>query len=163
MKKVYVSMVRVVDFLTQLPQWDGKNVMAQGNSQGGALSLIATALDKRITACAISHPALSDMAGYKANRAGGYPHIFTRFSGMDTPAKINTLSYYDVVNFASKITVPVFMTWGYNDDVCPPTTSYIVYNTLNCHKEALITPVNEHWISATTRRSLFEWLKLQAK
>lgn len=34
MKKVYVSMVRVVDFLTQLPQWDGKNVMAQGNSQG---------------------------------------------------------------------------------------------------------------------------------
>ena len=163
MKKVYVSMVRVVDFLTQLPQWDGKNVMAQGNSQGGALALIATALDKRITACAISHPALSDMAGYKANRAGGYPHIFTRFSGMDTPAKINTLSYYDVVNFASKITVPVFMTWGYNDDVCPPTTSYIVYNTLNCHKEALITPVNEHWISTTTRRSLFEWLKLQAK
>ena len=31
------------------------------------------------------------------------------------------------------------MTWGYNDDTCPPTTSYIVYNVLNCPKEALIT------------------------
>lgn len=163
MKKVYLSMNRVIDFLTQLKEWDGKNVFAQGNSQGGALALVATALDKRITACAISHPALSDMAGYKANRAGGYPHLFTKFSGMDTPEKIKTMAYFDVVNFAQKITVPVFMTWGYNDNVCPPTTSYIVYNTLKCQKEALITPVNEHWISPTTRRALFDWLKNNQK
>ena len=159
MKKVYMACVRAVDYLTTLPEWDGKNLIAQGGSQGGALALITTGVDSRITACAANHPALSDMAGYKANRAGGYPHLFTKFEGMDTPEKLNTLAYYDVVNFAKLINVPIFMTWGYNDNVCPPTTSYIVYNILNCKKEKLITPVNEHWISLDTRHYILEWIK----
>ena len=40
---------------------------AQGGSQGGALALIAAGLDERVTACVANHPALSDMAGYKAD------------------------------------------------------------------------------------------------
>ena len=143
MKKVYLAGLRCVDFLTQLPEWDGRNVIAQGGSQGGALALIAAGLDPRITACVANHPALSDMAGYKADRAGGYPHLFNSYNAIDTPEKINTLAYYDVCNFARQITCPTRITWGFNDDVCPPTTSYIVYNLLTCPKEALITPVNE--------------------
>lgn len=159
LKKVYLSCVRALDYLTTLPEWDKKNLIVQGGSQGGALALITAGLDTRVTACAASHPALSDMAGYKANRAGGYPHLFTKYEGMDTPEKLKTLEYYDVVNFAKLIKVPVFMTWGFNDNVCPPTTSYIVYNTLESKKEALITPVNEHWISLTTRHKIFEWIQ----
>lgn len=158
MKKVYLSCVRAIDYLTTLPEWDGKNMIAQGGSQGGALALITTALDERITVCAANHPALSDMAGYKAGRAGGYPHLFSKFEGMDRPEKLKTLEYYDVVNFARQIKVPVWMTWGFNDDVCPPTTSFIVYNLLDTEKEALITPVNEHWISLDTRHSIMKWI-----
>ena len=159
MKKVYLACVRAIDYLTTLPQWDGKNVVAQGGSQGGALALVTAALDRRVTACVANHPALSDMAGYKDGRAGGYPHLFTKFQGMDTPEKLRTLEYYDVVNFARRITVPVYMTWGYNDNTCPPTTSYIVYNVLRCPKEALITPVNEHWVSFDTRHDQLRWIK----
>lgn len=163
MKKVYLSCIRALDYLTSLPEWDGKNLIAQGGSQGGALALITAGLDSRITACAANHPALSDMAGYKAGRAGGYPHLFTKFSGMDTPEKLKTLEYYDVVSFARHIRIPVFMTWGFNDNVCPPTTSYIVYNLLKAQKEALITPVNEHWISQTTRKGIMDWIKKSLK
>lgn len=163
MKKVYLACVRALDYLTTLPEWDEKNLIAQGGSQGGALALITAGLDSRITACAANHPALSDMAGYKANRAGGYPHLFKNYSGMDTPEKLKTLEYYDVVNFSKLIKVPVFMTWGYNDNVCPPTTSYIVYNILKSKKEALITPVNEHWISLETRHSILDWIKKNLK
>lgn len=159
MKKVYLSCVRAIDYLSTLPEWDGKNMIAQGGSQGGALALVTTALDSRITACAANHPALSDMAGYKAGRAGGYPHLFTKFDGMDSPEKLNTIAYYDVVNFARQIKVPVWMTWGFNDDVCPPTTSYIVYNLISSKKEALITPVNEHWISLDTRYAILDWIR----
>ena len=159
MKNVDLACVRAIDYLTALPQWDGKNVIAQGGSQGGALALVTAALDKRVTACVANHPALSDMAGYKDGRAGGYPHLFTKFRGMDTPEKLRTLEYYDVVNFARRITVPVYMTWGYNDNTCPPTTSYIVYNVLRCPKEALITPVNEHWVSTDTRHDQLRWIK----
>ena len=59
MKRVYLACIRCIDFLTALPEWDGKNVIVQGASQGGALALVTAALDKRVTLCAASHPALS--------------------------------------------------------------------------------------------------------
>lgn len=163
MKRVYLACVRSIDLLVSLPEWDGKNVIVQGGSQGGALALVTAGLDKRVTACVANHPALSDMAGYKAGRAGGYPHLFTKTVDMDTPEKIKTLAYYDVVNFAKQITVPVYMTWGFNDNTCPPTTSYIVYNVLGCPKEALITPVNEHWTSEDTEYGHLVWIKKHLK
>lgn len=162
MKRVYLSCLRCIDLLTSLPEWDGKNVIVQGGSQGGALAMITAGLDKRVTACVANHPALSDMAGYMAGRAGGYPHFF-RVKGMDTKEKLETMSYYDVVNFARLIKADTFMTWGFNDNTCPPTTSYAVYNTLECNKEALITPINEHWTSEETERGHLEWIKKHLK
>ena len=157
MKHVYLACVRCIDLLTSLPEWDGKNVIVQGGSQGGALSLITAGLDSRVTACVANHPALSEMAGYMAGRAGGYPHFF-RVPGMDTLDKLKTMAYYDVVNFARQIKVPTYMTWGYNDDVCPPTTSYAVFNVLDCPKETLITPINEHWTSEDTEYGHLVWI-----
>ena len=76
MKHVYLGLVRAVDFLTSLPEWDGKNVAVQGGSQGGALSLVLAALDSRVTLCCANHPALADMAAYREKgRTGGYPHM----------------------------------------------------------------------------------------
>ena len=160
MKHVYVACVRAIDYLTSLPDWDGKNVFVQGGSQGGALSLVTAGLDPRVTACVANHPALSDMAGYLDNRAGGYPH-FNRLKNMFTPEKVNTMAYYDVVNFARRITCPVYITWGYNDNVCPPTTSYIVWNLITAPKDALITPINEHWTTENTNFNQMVWLKKQ--
>ncbi len=162
LKRVYLACVRSIDLLTSLPEWDGRNVVVQGGSQGGALALVTAGLDSRVTACVANHPALSDMTRYEAGEADGYPH-FSRIPGMDTPEKRRTLAYYDVVNFARFIRVPVRMTWGYNDDTCPPTTSYAVYNTLDCSKEALLTPVNEHWTSEETERGHWEWIKQQLR
>ena len=162
MKHVYVACVRAIDYLCSLPDWDGRNVFVQGGSQGGALSLITAGLDHRVTACVANHPALSDMAGYLDNRAGGYPH-FNRLKNMLTPEKVTTMAYYDVVNFARRITCPVYLTWGYNDNVCPPTTSYIVWNLITAPKECLLTPVNEHWTSEKTNYGQMEWLKKKCK
>lgn len=162
MRHVYVACARALDYLTSLPEWDGRNAFVQGGSQGGALALITAALDPRVSACVANHPALSDMAGYLDNRAGGYPH-FPRLNSMLTPEKVKTLEYYDVVNFARRITCPVFLTWGFNDNVCPPTTSYIVWNMITSPKESLITPINEHWTSSETNYSQMLWLKKQCR
>lgn len=158
MKHVYISCIRSIDLLTSLPEWDGKNVFVQGGSQGGALSIITAGLDKRVTACVVNHPAYSDMAGYLANRAGGFPH-FNKLNNMFTKDKVETMSYYDVTNFARRIECIVYMTWGFNDNVCPPTTSYIVWNLITSEKESLITPINEHWTSETTDYDQMLWLK----
>lgn len=157
MKHVYLGLVRAIDFLTSLPQWDGKNVAVQGGSQGGALSLVAAALDKRVTLCCANHPALADMAAYnEKGRTGGYPHMH-KIGVLDKNSE-RTLQYYDVVNFARHITCPVRMTWGYNDNTCPPTTSYAVWNVLTCPKYPVITPINEHWTSEAMERAHCDWI-----
>lgn len=158
MRRVYLALVRSLDLLVSLPQWDGKNLAVQGGSQGGALAIVAAALDSRVTQCVVNHPALSDMAAYTAGKTGGYPH-FNRIEGMFTADNIRTMAYYDVVNFARHVTADTYMTWGYNDDTCPPTTSYAVWNVLACPKEALITPINEHWTSDATEYGQFEWIR----
>ena len=157
MKRVYLSLIRCLDLLTALPEWDGRNLIVQGGSQGGALAIVAAGLDRRVTQCIVNHPALSDMAAYSAGRTGGYPH-FTKVDGMFTDRNMRTMAYYDVVNFARHVTADVYMTWGYNDNTCPPTTSYAVWNTFTCPKEALITPINEHWTSDDTEYRQMEWV-----
>lgn len=160
MKHVYVGLVRCIDFLTSLPEWDGKNVAVQGGSQGGALAIIAAGLDSRVTQCVANHPALSDMAGYAAKGGtGGYPHFCRQPQILSNKDCLNTLAYFDVVNFARYVKAPTFLTWGYNDVTCPPTTSYAVWNTLKCTKESLLTPINEHWTTTETNRGQMEWIK----
>lgn len=157
MRHVYEGLVKCIDFLTQMPEWDGKNVIVQGGSQGGALSLIAAGLDKRVNYVVANHPALSDMARAVEGGVSGYPH-YTAEEGMLTKDRLETMAYYDVVNFARHITAKTYMTWGYNDNTCPPTTSYAVWNVLTCPKEKLVTPINEHWTSEATNRQQCTWL-----
>ncbi len=165
LQRVYAACVRVVDYMVSLPEWDGNNVWVQGGSQGGALTVVLAALDPRVTAASVNHPALSDMAGYaEQGRTGGYPHFGRKYKDVQlTPAVINTLAYYDVVNFARFVKCPVYMTWGFNDNTCPPTTSYCVWNALTCPKDSLITPINEHWVSTETRHRQLDWFKQHQK
>lgn len=48
-KRVFAGALRAVDFIASLPEYDGKNMGVTGSSQGGALSVVTAALDKRIT------------------------------------------------------------------------------------------------------------------
>lgn len=159
MLDVYLGCRRWLDLLASLPEWDGKNLMLQGGSQGGALAITTSALDPRVNGCVANHPALSDMNGYLGDKTGGYPHHFRKDRSKATPEAVRTLEYYDVVNFAKRLKCPVRMTWGFNDVTCPPTTSYEVYNVITSPKSALLTPVNEHWTSADTEYGHYEWIR----
>lgn len=136
-----------MDFLVSLPKYDGQNLGVQGGSQGGALSIITAALDPRINYLVAYYPALSDMTGYLNKRAGGWPHIFadSNLKYYNNPKVIETLSYYDVVNFARILKTPGFYSWGYNDDTCPPTSFYAAYNQIKAPKEVFVIPETGHW------------------
>lgn len=100
------------------------------------------------------------MAGYaEKGRTGGYPHFNKYHEILKNKDCLNTMAYYDVVNFARKVKAPTYLTWGYNDNTCSPTTSYAVWNTLKCEKESLLTPINEHWTTTDTNRKQMEWIK----
>jgi cephalosporin-C deacetylase-like acetyl esterase len=132
-KHVYLGCIRANDFICSLPEFDGTNLMVYGGSQGGALSIVTAALDKRVKALSCFYPALCDLNGYASGRAGGWPHLLNN-KDFNSKEKVETSRYYDVVNFARLINVPGFYTWGYNDVTCPPTSIYSAYNVINTTK-----------------------------
>jgi cephalosporin-C deacetylase-like acetyl esterase len=137
--RVYLSCVRANDFLTSLPNWDGKRLVVMGGSQGGQLAIVTAALDPRVTALVCSYPGFCDLTGDLHGRAGGWPHPFQPStegtpSIMATPAKIATSAYYDTLNFARRLRVPGHYSIGYNDEVCPPTAFYAAYNVITAPK-----------------------------
>lgn len=82
-KRVYIGCVRAIDYIFAMKTFDGENVIVQGGSQGGALSIVTAALDSRVKGVVSFFPALSDLNGFAKGRAGGWPHLF-RYS-TDTP------------------------------------------------------------------------------
>jgi cephalosporin-C deacetylase-like acetyl esterase len=144
-KRVHVGVVRAGDFIFGLPQFDGTNYVVQGGSQGGGLAIIAGALDPRVKAIASFYPAMADQLGYLHGRAGGWPHVFQDTVGMRAKReKLETIEYYDVVNFARLMRVPGIYAWGFNDLTVPPTSMYAAYNVITAPKEVLVVPETGH-------------------
>ncbi len=141
-KRVYTGCVRSIDFLETLPEYDGR-VVTEGSSQGGALSIVTAALDKRVMACLTMHPALCNMT----HRAACWPWLF-RSEKMRIPLLMETFRYFDTTCFARKLDVPVYMTLGYNDVTCPPTSTYSAYNVMTAPKTLEVHPQSDHnlWI-----------------
>ena len=133
-KRVFIGAVRAVDFICSLPQYNGKALGVTGSSQGGALSIVTAALDKRVTFFAAVHPAMCDLVASLNKRACGWPHYFYQKENPDK-TELETTRYYDVVNFAHRLSVPGWFSWGYNDEVCPPTSMYAAYNSVTSPKE----------------------------
>jgi len=143
-RRVYLGCVRANDYLTSLPNWNGTDLLVTGGSQGGALTIVTTALDLRVKRAAAYYPALSDMPGYAQGRAGGWPHMF-KAEADRTKEKIETAAYYDVVNFARRIKVPGIYSWGFNDETCPPTSTYAAYNSITAPKQLVLALETGHW------------------
>lgn len=167
-KDVYVGCARALDFLCSLPDWDGKNAIVTGGSQGGALTIITAALNEKATLCAAFYPALCDLTGFLHQRAGGWPKFFSVFykdSRIDIPndQATETLQYFDVVNFARRLTVPTFMSWGYNDDTCSPTSVWSAWNVITAPKTKDITPTSGHWRFPVSQQRCLDWMKNHQK
>jgi cephalosporin-C deacetylase-like acetyl esterase len=156
-KRVYLGCVRAVDFIYGLDNFDGENLGVTGGSQGGALSIITASLDDRISYLAAFYPALSDLTGFLHGRAGGWPQLFTdEFT--NKPEKIETSKYYDVVNFARFVKVPGWYSWGYNDNVCSPSSTYSAYNVLGSEKELHVFQETRHWAFSEQFELRDKWL-----
>jgi cephalosporin-C deacetylase-like acetyl esterase len=161
--RVYLGCIRANDFLTSREMWNGKDLLVMGASQGGQLSIVTAALDPRVTALSATHPALCDVAAELHGRAGGWPHPFKPNddgspSGHSTPAKIATASYYDTVNFARRLKVPGFYIWGYNDETCPPTSTFAAYNVITAPKVLAVEPEQSHSYPAEQWEAINSWV-----
>ncbi len=155
-KRVITGCVRAIDFIEQLPEYNGC-LGTFGGSQGGGLSIILAGIDPRVKGLVSYYPAMSDMLGYTANRAGGWPHTL-KDKKFHTKEIMSTIPYFDVSSFAREIKVPGFYTFGYNDMVCPPTSTYSVYNVIDAPKELQITETTEHYAYTEQGTAAWNWI-----
>ena len=164
-RRIYCSLVRAIDYLCSLPDFDGQNVGVTGGSQGGALSIVAAGLDTRITFVAAFYPALCDVSGFLYGRAGGWPRFYSRgpVPPEQSAVEMKTLSYYDVVNFARRIKVPGFYSYGHNDGTCPPTSVCAALNQITAPKTVVVTPASAHWRYTETQRESIRWMQAQCR
>jgi cephalosporin-C deacetylase-like acetyl esterase len=160
-KRVYLGCVKAVDFIYMLPEFDGKNIAVTGQSQGGMLSIVTAALDKRIEYLAPIYPGGCDNARYLVKKTILSPSSYRYMEAK--PGEIETLGYFDVVNFAKRITIPGFYSWGYNDVVCTPTSMYAAYNGITATKELHIYQETGHWTYPEEQEAVYSWLIKQLK
>ncbi len=158
-KSVYLRIVRAIDYLTSLPEWDGKTLLLTGRSQGGGLSVVGAGLDQRVTGIVCAVPALCEHGGHKFGRAAGWPR-FVPTDEHDYGSDLNAPTanghgpvsetvfqvsrYYDAVNFARKIQCPVVINLGMIDRAVPPTSVFSAYNVIGSKKTAILSRDRGH-------------------
>lgn len=147
-KRVYIGCARAIDFLAELECVDAERIGVCGHSQGGALTFVTTYLNPKVKFYYAHYPALADMTGYLNGRGGGWPHIWRNGAdkNIDKAAATKTIPYYDVVNFARRVTVPGVMACGYNDTTCCPTSMFSVYNVISSPKQLALYNEIGHWL-----------------
>ena len=142
----FADAVRAIDFIFSLDKTDAAQVFANGESQGGALTLVAASLDHRLKAIAPSAPFLNDYKDYFALAHWPAEPILRAADekGISEEELYRTLSYFDVKNFTDKIECPVIMAIGLQDPVCPPHTNFAGYNHIRTEKSWICYPAAGH-------------------
>lgn len=139
--------VRGVDFLRSRPEIDPDRIYACGSSQGGGLTLITSALRPEIKAGVAGYPflccypeAMSMFRSYPYDELACYARAYPK----EAEQMLETLRYFDAVNFAPRIKCPMVVGIALDDEVCPPETSYAAYRALTSHKELWLFPNSGH-------------------
>jgi cephalosporin-C deacetylase len=152
-RAVILGCVRCIDYLFSREDFNKKEMAVTGGSQGGALTLITSGLDQRVTLAAPNVAAMCDHSGMASGRVSGWPHWLSRAKGDDRAKVLETSAYYDAVNFARKFKGKSVHGVGFIDTVCAPTTVYAAFNVHPEPKVMVSSPLMGHgtdsrWIKA---------------
>jgi cephalosporin-C deacetylase-like acetyl esterase len=157
---MYLRIVRAIDFLVSQPQWDGKNVIVIGHSQGGGQSLVAGGIDPRVTTIAVGVPAICDHGGRESGQINGWPKLVPYDgNGQADKKALEASRYIDAVNFASRCQAKAIMSVGFVDTVCPPSSCYAAYNLLQGEKRVVNEPKMGHAAPAHIKDAFLKFVK----
>ena len=117
-----LRLMRAFDYLKTLPEWNGTDLEAEGESQGGAQALWAASLVEGLTEV---RPGVPGFADFGAEDVSG--RIVSGFPWTWAPG----LAYYDTVNHARHAKCRVrIMRASLGDTACTPTSLAALYNAL---------------------------------
>lgn len=160
-RQVYLDSVQIIESLARRPEVDASRIGLFGNSQGGALAVVSAALlnhfaplipeiSASVVAVNAGIPFLADVKrAYREHTDGPWLELEWYFRMHDPfhereEAIFETLSYFDIMNFAPWVKCPILISAGLKDTACPPATIFAFYNHLKGEKELLSYPDYGH-------------------
>ncbi|MBQ2741444.1 MAG: acetylxylan esterase [Oscillospiraceae bacterium] len=148
MKNIYLDAIRAVDVVETLPEVDPERIVTYGASQGGALSITASALSRKVKKCytAVTSYCCIPQRVYSATGVFASTHSFLRTYPEYTDTAMDTLSYFDMNNMVSLLSVPSLFCVALADKICLPEYVYSAYAHAECEKELLLVPFAPHCI-----------------
>lgn len=135
-----IDAYRAVDFLLTREEVDPERIGVAGSSQGGGLSVTTAALHPAIAAASAGVPYLCGyMDAIELTHTYPYQEIsdYLRLYPQRRQAVEETLAYFDCIHFASKVTCPIVVNVGLNDNVCPPETGCALFNAIGSSDKQL--------------------------
>ena len=153
---MYLRLVRALDYLVTLPQWDGKRVAIYGESQGGAQTAFLAGIDKRVTAAVLRVPAFIDVAGPLDDRLGSWPQAY----GRKAKELEGYIPYYDGACLLTLTKAKLFFEAGLVDYTCPPGCVAAGYNNSPSEDKTIVFfPYRAHTLNRTDQRFIQKWKK----
>lgn len=129
--------MRALEYVKTLPEWNGKNLTVSGGSQGGLQSFWAAGLDPDVTDVYAGIPWGCDFGGEAlGHNRGGW---FAKGAA--------GLGYYDICHHARRIRkdcrVDIYRA-GLGDYTCPPSGIWTLFRRLPCSAKRI------HWVQGST-------------
>ena len=148
---IYTRIMRALDYVKSLPEWDGRTLIVMGGSQGGAQALAAAGLDKQVSLCVANVPSQCDLGGRLAGRRPGGPMCRNPRLTQQDPVVVRETAYVDNVFLAKNVRCPVYTSAGLIDHTCIATSVFAFYNALppTVEKHICVNPVGGHNGSGT--------------
>ncbi|KJL33797.1 acetylxylan esterase [Microbacterium azadirachtae] len=132
-RRVFTDAVLLVDAVRALPYADSSRIGVTGGSQGGGISIAAAALHPGIAAAMPDVPFLCHFRRSVALTPENPFREIERYLSVHrdrVDQVFHTLSYFDGVNFARRITRPALFSVGLMDDIVLPSSVFAAYNSL---------------------------------
>lgn len=157
---MFLRVLRALDFIKSIPEWDARTLIAYGGSQGGAQSLVAAGMDMDVTLCISHFPSMCNNTGALDGQSSGGPYFIKMADGKpENENVVKTVPYFDTATFASRIKAETMMSVGFIDVTCPPGSVYVAYNNIKAPKSIVNNPLFGHKLSEESNKATAEKIK----
>jgi len=163
MRNIYLDAVRSMDVVASLPEVDPERIVTYGGSQGGGLSVVASALSGHSKKCYTYVTSYCCLKQRTDNGSGQFSHLRYYLSNNPelTDAAMDTLTYFDINNVVSLLKSPLYLAMGLEDPICLPHFVYSVYTHAPVEKTLFMSPFTKHNIPLEYKmRCHFEFSQL---
>ena len=136
----YVDTWRGIDFLLARPEVEPTRLGVTGSSQGGGLTITTAAMRPEVRAASAGAPYLCGFAdAIELTHTYPYEEIndYVRRHPEHRADVEQTIAYFDGINFADRISCPIIMNIGLQDNVCPPETGYVLFDRIGAADKRL--------------------------